>query len=43
MTTWSVSEPYINLWLHDEPLGYNPGLGYRISFSLDYKQREELF
>ena len=42
MPTWAVSEPYINLWLHDEPLGYNPGVGNRISFELNYKQREGL-
>ncbi|MGA2175353.1 MAG: RHS repeat-associated core domain-containing protein [Verrucomicrobiota bacterium] len=42
MATWRVSEPYINLWLMDEPLGYNPGLGSRISFQLAYKQRETL-
>jgi len=40
MATWRVSEPYINLWLTDEPLGYNPALGNRISFQLNYKQRE---
>jgi RHS repeat-associated protein len=40
MATWRVSEPYINLWLTDEPLGYNPGLGNRISFQLNFKQRE---
>jgi RHS repeat-associated protein len=41
MPVWEVSEPYINLWLYDEPLGYQPGLGSRISFKLAYKQREE--
>jgi len=40
MATWRVSEPCINLWLTDEPLGYNPALGSRISFQLNYKQRE---
>lgn len=40
MPVWEVSEPYINVWLYDEPLGYQPGLGYRISFKLSYKQRE---
>ncbi|HEV7925093.1 MAG TPA: cysteine peptidase family C39 domain-containing protein, partial [Verrucomicrobiae bacterium] len=40
MATWRVSEPCINLWLTDEPLGYRPGLGNRISFQLNYKQRE---
>jgi RHS repeat-associated protein len=34
-----VSEPYINLRLEDEPLGYNPGLGGRVSFHLSYRQR----
>jgi YD repeat-containing protein len=38
---WNVSEPYINLWLFDEPLGYRPGVGRRISFALAYKQREQ--
>jgi hypothetical protein len=40
MATWTVSEPYLNSWVYDEPLGYAPGLGYRISFKLAYKQRE---
>ena len=38
MPVWEVSEPYINLWLYDEPLGYQPGLGDRVSFRLAYKQ-----
>ena len=40
MPIWEVSEPYINLWLHDEPLGYQPGFGGRVSFKLSYKQRD---
>ena len=40
MPVWTVSEPYISLWLHDEPLGYQPALGPRVSFELSYKQRE---
>jgi YD repeat-containing protein len=40
MPVWSVSEPYISLWLNDEPLGYQPALGSRISFQLAFKQRE---
>lgn len=40
MPVWSVSEPYISLWLHDEPLGYQPAIGPRVSFRLGYKQRE---
>ncbi len=40
MTVWDVSEPYMSVWLYDEPLGYQPGLAGRISFTLAYKQRE---
>ena len=40
MPTWSVSEPFISLWLHDEPLGYQPAVGPRVSFELAFKQRE---
>jgi len=40
MPVWSVSEPYISLWLRDEPLGYNPAIGPRVSLQLAYKQRE---
>jgi hypothetical protein len=40
MPVWSVSEPYISLWLHDEPLGYQPAIGPRVSFELAFKQRE---
>src|ERR1035441_8519296 len=39
MAVWEVSEPYISLWLYDEPLGYQPGIGPRITFGLAYKQR----
>jgi hypothetical protein len=39
LPVWEVSEPYINLWLYDEPLGYQPGIGPRVSFKLAYKQR----
>jgi YD repeat-containing protein len=41
MPRWRVSEPYINLWLEDEPLGYQPALGPRVSFQVRYKQRAE--
>jgi hypothetical protein len=40
MPVWSVSDPYISLWLKDEPLGYQPALGPRISLQLAFKQRE---
>jgi RHS repeat-associated protein len=42
MATWAVSEPSISLWLTDEPLGYVPALGNRISFELNYDQRGTL-
>jgi hypothetical protein len=34
MPVWWVSEPYTSLWLQDEPLGYQPTIGSRISFVL---------
>ena len=40
LPVWQVSEPYISLWLQDEPLGYQPAIGPRVSFGLAYKQRE---
>jgi RHS repeat-associated protein len=40
MPVWRVSEPNISLWLDDEPLGYQPAFGQRISFKLSYDQRE---
>ena len=39
MPRWTVSEPYIDLTIHDEPLGYQPALGRRVSFHLYYGQR----
>ena len=41
MPFWSVSEPYINTWIYDRPLGYKPGLGPAVSLKLAYKQREK--
>ena len=41
MTTWFVSEPYLNLWLHDTPFGYRPSIGPAVRLKLSYKQREE--
>jgi hypothetical protein len=37
---WRVSEPYVNLWLTDVPLGYRPAKGPAVAFKLSYKQRE---
>src|SRR5207248_6460981 len=39
MPTWWVSEPYINLRMEDEPLGYQPAHGARVAFRLSYRQR----
>lgn len=36
MPVWAVSEPYISLWLEDEPLGYQPAKGPRVSFQLNF-------
>ncbi len=41
MPVWRVSEPYINLWLEDEPLSYQPALGERMALRVTYKQRSE--
>ena len=40
MPVWDVTEPFISLWLNDEPLGYQPAVGPRISFELRYNQGE---
>jgi len=40
MPVWNVTEPYVSLWLHDEPLGYQPAVGPRISFKASFGQRE---
>jgi RHS repeat-associated protein len=39
MAQWRVSEPYLNLWIHDEPWSYLPSKGEKISPHLAYKQR----
>src|SRR5579862_8068701 len=41
MAEWRISEPYISIWLHDEPLGYQPAVGPKVSLQLAYKQRQE--
>jgi hypothetical protein len=42
MPVWWVSEPYINLRLEDEPLGYQPPRGPRVACQLSYRQRGAL-
>jgi RHS repeat-associated protein len=40
MPIWKVSEPYVNVWLYDQPLAYQPGLGEAVYLRLAYKQRD---
>jgi len=39
MAVWRVSEPYINLWIHDTPLRYRLANGRWLPLQLSYKQR----
>lgn len=39
MPVWWVSEPYINLWLQDEPLSYLTSRGQPFGFQVTFKQR----
>jgi hypothetical protein len=36
---WRVSEPRINLWILDEPMGYQPPRGPRVAARIHHKQR----
>lgn len=40
MPQWSISEPFINLWLFDEPWGYRPPVGPAVRLGLLYKLRD---
>jgi RHS repeat-associated protein len=40
MAAWWVSEPWVNLRIEDEPLGYRPARGPRVGFHLSYRQNE---
>jgi len=40
MPVWWVSEPYINLWISDEPLSYLTSRGDPFTFRITYKQRD---
>lgn len=40
MPRWSVSEPFINLWISDTPVYYTTSLGERLGFEVKYKQRD---
>ncbi|MDB6016692.1 MAG: putative rhs-related protein [Pedosphaera sp.] len=41
MPQWSVSEPYISLWLQDAPLFYRLSSGKLMRLRLSYKQRDD--
>ena len=40
MPVWSISQPYLNLWLRDTPVFYKTSLGQEIAFTVNYKQRD---
>jgi len=40
MAVWWVSEPNINLWIKDIPVFYQSGLNGKMSFKVEYKQRQ---
>lgn len=40
MPVWEISEPYISIWLHDQPMSYQPSRGPEIAFKLHYHQHE---
>jgi len=40
MPIWWVTEPYIDLWLRDEPISYLTSRGESFGFQLSYKQRD---
>ena len=41
MPVWWVSEPYVNLWMADEPISYLTSRGEPITLRLSYKQRNQ--
>ncbi len=36
MPRWQVSEPYLNLWMHDTPVEYTTSLGEKIGFTMTW-------
>ena len=40
MPVWWVSEPYVNLWMADQPLSYVTSRGEPLTFQITYKQRD---
>jgi len=42
MPRWWVTEPYINLWMADQPLSYTTSNGQKMEFRWTYTQRGQL-
>ncbi len=42
MPRWWVTEPYVNLWIADEPLSYTLSTGEKFSFRFTYKERRSI-
>ena len=40
MPVWWVSEPYVNVWMADEPISYHTSRGEPFTFRISYKQRD---
>jgi RHS repeat-associated protein len=40
MPQWSISLPYLNLWVHDTPVFYKTSLGKEVPFQVDFKYRD---
>lgn len=40
MPVWWITEPYINLWIADEPLSYLTSRGEPVALRLTYKERD---
>jgi YD repeat-containing protein len=40
MPIWWVSEPYVNLWMADQPISYKTSRGQPFTFQVTYKQRD---
>lgn len=41
LPAWRVSEPYLNLWIDDVPIRYQPAKGPPVILKMRYKQRDE--
>jgi RHS repeat-associated protein len=43
MPTWSVDEPWLNLWIQDRPFTYKPKYGPAVRLEVMYKSRQASF